>query len=150
MPPAFSNEPLPCLIQTALDWLARFPACIPLTLTHKKKHQLQRDPCSFYPCRHISTPLEFYTCDMSVTWLSLLSPILRFFLFMLSCLHNASFFYFRPVTEKKTPLLRNHSICSGPQRSPSTLNILYPETSISNGFAWIWALVHFLCRLIFA
>lgn len=43
--------------------------------------------------------------------------------------------YFRPVTEKKTPLLRNHSICSGPQRFPFVLTTLLSETSISNGLA---------------
>lgn len=43
--------------------------------------------------------------------------------------------YFRRVTEKKTPLLRNHSICSGPQRFPFVLIILLSETSISNGLA---------------
>lgn len=30
--------------------------------------------------------------------------------------------YFRPVTEKKTPPLRNHSICSGPRRFTFAFN----------------------------
>lgn len=36
--------------------------------------------------------------------------------FMLSLFTWCLLLYFRPVTEKKTPLLRNHSICSSPQR----------------------------------
>lgn len=112
------------------------PACIPTMLTHKiKKHQLQREPCSFFMQAHfLSSWVALY-----VTVIFQLSPCFLF------CNSNLCYYiymmlllYFRPVTGKKTPLLRNHSICSGPQRFPFVLIILLFETSISTGLA-IWS-----------
>ena len=123
-----------CLIQTwpTFGFLCLFPG---MPLTHKK-HQLQREPCSFFMQAHFLS-----------SWFAMFVTYIYIYIFRLSaCLwfwNNITCYpiymmlllYFRRVTEKKTPLLRNHSICSGPQRFPFVLIILLSETSISNGLA---------------
>lgn len=92
-----------------LDGLAFSPACLPQMLTHKK-HQLQREPCSlFMQALYLSSWVAMYVIYIFHTYLCYL-------IYMMLLL------YFRPVTEKKTPLLRNHSICSGPQRFTFVFN----------------------------
>lgn len=110
----------PCIPAGAWsECLARSPACTapPNTL----KDQLQREPCSFSPrAGTLTSPPHFVVlCDFDKSQQKekiLQSP----------CVLNSDvimlLLYFRPVTGKKTPPLRNHSICSGPRRFTFAFN----------------------------
>lgn len=108
---------LACLIQTLgtfglLGYHPTPPPCKPpacLTSTvNPQRHQLQREPCSSFT----QACLCCNVCDI-------------FVMINESCdlIYVMLLLYFRPVTEKKTPLLRNHSICSDPQRFTFVLNL---------------------------
>lgn len=118
MSPLLSTKHLPCLIQTLCTsgLLGLFPS-LHSSHDNPQKHQLQRESCSFFmQANFLSSWVAMY-----VTYcIFQLSPCLLFWnndlcypIYMMLLL------YFRPVTEKKTPLLRNHSICSSPQRESS-------------------------------
>lgn len=105
------------------------------THLNKRKHQLQRESCSFFHAGEYPPPLPELLC-MWHKYIFNCHPVF----YSETLIHVILFtwcllLYFRPVTEKKTPLLRNHSICSGPQRFPFVLIILLCQTSISNGLA---------------
>lgn len=106
-----------------LRLLGLFSSMFPLITTHKK-HQLQRESCFFSMQAKF---LAVYETRISAVTLSLV--LKRWF--MLSLFTWCLLLYFRPVTEKKTPLLRNHSICSSPQRFPSVLITLLCDASFS-------------------
>lgn len=113
-------------------WITQLssPARIPPMLTHKNISF--RGNLAPFSCRLVSSPPEllcmwhiYFNCH----------PVLFLKSHVCYIIYMMLLLYFRPVTEKKTPLLRNHSICSGPQRFPSVLIILLSVTSISNGLA---------------
>lgn len=90
------------LVYFSMAWLSPQHALPPM-LTHEK-HQLQREPCSlFMQALYLSSWVAMYVIYIFHTYLCYLIYVMLLL-------------YFRPVTEKKTLLLRNHSICSGPQR----------------------------------
>lgn len=112
-----------------LDFSAFSPACF--THINPQKTSASEGTLLLFHAAAFSLLLSCYVCDIyiSTVTLSLILKHLCYPIYMMLLL------YFRPVTEKKTPLLRNHSICSGPQRFPFVLIILFSETSISNGLA---------------
>lgn len=89
--------------------LRKPPACITSTV-NPQRHQLQREPCSSFT----QACLCCNVCDI-------------FVIIKESCdlIYVMLLLYFRPVTEKKTPLLRNHSICSDPQRFTFVLHFYF-------------------------
>lgn len=134
MSPVFSSQQLPCLIQTQCPFglLGLFPSMHSSHVNTQKNISLRREPCfCFMQAHFLSSWVAMY-----VTNIFQLSPCLLFWNNNLCYpIYMMLLLYFRPVTEKKTPLLRNHSICSGPQRFPFVLIILLSETFISNRLA---------------
>jgi len=109
----------PYLIQTTFGLICLFPSMHSFH-TNQQRHQLQRESCSFFMQAHC----RFYQVLINVTCLFTLTVTASFnpkWYHSFDPVYMMLLLYFRPVTEKKTPLLRNHSICSGPQRSPFTL-----------------------------
>lgn len=90
-----------------------------LTHTHTHKTSASEGNLLFFHAGTFLHLLSCCECDINIS----LSPCVLFWNSHLCYpFYMMLLLYYRPVTEKKTPLLRNHSICSGPQRFTFVFN----------------------------
>lgn len=99
-----------------LSFARPFPSprqhALPPPLTHKDISC--RGSLAPFSCRRVFPLLSCYVCDVICVISNKPCDLIYVMLLL----------YFRPVKEKKTLLLRNHSICSDPQRFTFVLKVL--------------------------
>lgn len=105
---------LACLIQTpGTVGVLGYPPFPPLPHQHALPPPLTHKDIS---CRGNLAPLSHRRVSPSPELPCLWRHMCDFFKESCDLIYVMLLLYFRPVKEKKTPLLRNHSICSDPQR----------------------------------
>lgn len=117
-------------------WIALpFPQhALPPMLTHKKKHQLQREPCSFFSCRRISSPPELLC--MWHTYISHCHHVYNSETVIYVILFTWCFSFILDQSQRKRlPFSGIIPYAQAPKGLHLFLITLLSETSISNGSA---------------